>query len=127
MSTKLKRPALPPTTEVGESMVYPFSEEEYRRDITALTNNKAAEIDDVLVKQLNKAPNDTAYKRWSCHSGHKLLCKLCRTFPPPAMGARFTVFWASRPYGPAGWLALLLTNAGDVNTNPGPTTSNKRV
>ena len=39
------------------------------------------------------APNDTAYKRWSCHSGFKLLCKLCRTSPPPAMGAQFTVFW----------------------------------
>ena len=24
------------------------------------------------------APNDTAYKRWSCHSELKLLCKLCR-------------------------------------------------
>ena len=34
-----------------------------------------------------KAPNDTTYKRWICHNGHKLLCKLCRTFPPP-----FTVF-----------------------------------
>ena len=32
------------------------------------------------------AQNDTSYKRWSCHSGHKLLYKLCRTFPPPAMG-----------------------------------------
>ena len=31
------------------------------------------------------APNDTAYKRWSCHSGLKLLCKLYRTSPPPAM------------------------------------------
>ena len=39
-----------------------------------------------------KAPNDTTYKRWSCHSGFKLLCKLCRTSPPPAMGSRFTVF-----------------------------------
>ena len=38
------------------------------------------------------APNDTAYKRWSCHSGFKLLCKLCRTSPPPAMGVRFTFF-----------------------------------
>ena len=28
------------------------------------------------------APNDTAYKRWSCHSGHKLLCKLCGNLPP---------------------------------------------
>ena len=43
------------------------------------------------------------------------------------MGARFTVFWACRPCGPAGWLALLLTKAGDVETNPGPTTLNKRV
>ena len=73
------------------------------------------------------APNHTAYKRWSCHRGHKLLCKLCRTFPPPAIGARFTVLGASRPCGPAGWLALLLTKAGDVKTNPGPTTSHKRV
>ena len=73
------------------------------------------------------APNDTAYKHWSCHSGLKLLCKLCRTSPPPAMGARFTVFWACRPCGPAGWLALLLTKAGDVETNPGPKTLNKQV
>ena len=71
-----------------------------------------------------EAPNDTAYKRWSCHSGFKLLCKLCRSSPPPAMGARFTVFWAC---GPAGWLALLLTKAGDIETNPGPTTLNKKV
>ena len=34
-----------------------------------------------------EAPNDTAYKRWSCHSELKLLCKLCRTSPPPAMGS----------------------------------------
>ena len=73
------------------------------------------------------APNDTGYKRWSCHSGLKLLCKLCRTSPPPALGARFTVFLACRPCGPAGWLALLLTKAGDVETNPGPTTLNKKV
>ena len=73
------------------------------------------------------APNDTAYKRWSCQSELKLLCKLCRTSPPPAMGARFTVFWACRPCGPAGWLALLHTKAGDVETNPGPTTLNKKV
>ena len=29
--------------------------------------------------------------------------------------------------GPARWLALLLTKAGDVETNPGPTTLNKQV
>ena len=46
-----------------------------------------------LNKNLARGHSDTAYKRWSCHSSHKLLGKLCRTFPPPAMGARFTVFW----------------------------------
>ena len=38
----------------------------------------------------------------------------------------YDVFWPSRPCGPAGWLALLHTKAGDVDTNPGPTTL-KRV
>ena len=33
--------------------------------------------------------------------------------------------WASRSCGPAGWMALLLTKPGDVETNPGPTTLNK--
>ena len=42
------------------------------------------------------------------------------------MGDRFTVIWACRPCGPAGWLALLLTKAGDVETNPGPATLNKK-
>ena len=58
MSNKPKRPVrvsddhLSPTAE--ESMVYPFSEEEYRRGIATLKNNKTAEIDDVglLVEQL---------------------------------------------------------------------------
>ena len=30
-----------------------------------------------------------------------------------AMEARFTIFGASRPCGPAGWLALLIIKAGD--------------
>ena len=60
----------------------------------------------------------------SYHSRLQLLCKLCQTSPPPAMGARFTIFWAC---GPAGCLALLLTKAGDVEINLGPTTLNKKV
>ena len=74
---------------------------------------------DERADSINGAPNDTAYKRWSCHSGLKLLCKWCRTSPPPVMGARFTVFWVCRPCGPAGWLALLLTKAGDVYRDAG--------
>ena len=38
------------------------------------------------------------------------------------MGAR-----SSRPCGPAEWPAMLLIKAGDVKTNPGPTTSHKQV
>ena len=66
------------------------------------------------------APNDTAYNRY------KLLCKLCRDLPPPSMGCPIYRFWASRPCGPAGWLALLLIKAGDVETNPGPTNTHKQ-
>ena len=50
-------------------------------------------------------------------------CANCVEPPRP----RFTVFWACRPCGPAGCMALLLTKASDVETNPGPTTLNKKV
>ena len=35
-------------------------------------------------------------------------------------------FWASQPCGPPGWLMLPFIKAGDVDTNPDPT-SHKRV
>ena len=44
--------------------------------------------------------------------------------PAPSNGGPI---YRSLACGPAGWLALLLTKAGDVETNPGPTTLNKRV
>ena len=43
-------------------------------------------------------------------------CANCIEHPPPAMGARFIVFGKADH---AGWLALLLTKVGDVETNPG--------
>ena len=58
MPSKPKRPVLPPATERDFSMVYPLSEEEYRRGVALLKNNKAAGRDDVLVNQLrNIGPN----------------------------------------------------------------------
>ena len=51
MPTKPKCPALP-TVEGKPSLVSAFSEEEYRKAIAALKNNKAAGIDDILVEQL---------------------------------------------------------------------------
>ena len=68
-----------------------------------------------------KAPNDKAYKWWSCH---KLLCKLCRNLPLPAMGSQFTLFlcksgmWTS-------WMAGAAPHKSDVETNPGLTTTHK--
>ena len=49
MPTKLRRPILPPIQEGTSTMVHPFSEEEYKKGIAALKNNKAAGRDDVLV------------------------------------------------------------------------------
>ena len=51
MPTKPKCPALP-TVEGKPSLVSAFSKEEYRKDIAALKNNKAAGVDDILVEQL---------------------------------------------------------------------------
>ena len=52
MSTKPKRPILTTVEQSEESVVYPFTEEEYRKGIATLKNNKASVIDDVLVEQL---------------------------------------------------------------------------
>ena len=48
-------------------------------------------------------------------------------FPVPSNSGLTYLFWASRPCGPDGWWVLPLTKPGDVETNPGPTTSNKLV
>ena len=52
MPTKPKRPILTTVEQSEQSLVYPFTEEEYRKVIATLKNNKAAGIDDVLVEQL---------------------------------------------------------------------------
>ena len=55
-----------------------------------------------------------------CLTQHKLYSLLLPPPPPPNGGPFLPFFWAGRPSGPAGWLALLLLKAGDVDTNPGP-------
>ena len=44
------------------------------------------------------------------------------TIPAPRNRAPIPFYRASRPSLPTAWLALLLTKAGDVESNPGPTT-----
>ena len=53
MPSKYKRPVLPTEATEEVTLVYPFSEEEYRKEIAVLKNGKAAGIDDVLVDQIN--------------------------------------------------------------------------
>ena len=74
-----------------------------------------------------KAPNDTAYTRWICHSGLANPVQIVSAPPAPSNGGPITTFWVSRPCGPAGWLAMFLIKASDVETNPGPTTTRKQV
>ena len=55
-------------------------------------------------------------------------CANCvKPLRPQQCGPDLPFFWACRPCGPAGWLALLLTKVSDVETNPDPTTLNKKV
>ena len=48
--------------------------------------------------------------------------QIVSNLPAPIDGGPIYSCWECRPCTPAGWLALLLTKAGDVETNPGPTT-----
>ena len=52
MRTKPVPPILTTVEQSEQSLVYPFTEGEYRKGITTLKNNKAAGIDHVLVEQL---------------------------------------------------------------------------
>ena len=50
-----------------------------------VTVNPHVSLLDLTVEAGNPAPDDTAYKRWNCHSGFgKMMCKLCRNLPHPA-------------------------------------------
>ena len=55
-------------------------------------------------------------------------CVNCvKTSCPQQWGPDLPFWGVSRPCGPARWLALLLIKAGDIETNPGQTTTHKRV
>ena len=84
MPSKPKRPVLPPTTEGDYSMVYPFSEEEYRKGVAQLKNNKASGRDDVMMKQLrNLGPKS---HRW-------LLTMLNKCYMETVQDYRHTEAW----------------------------------
>ena len=54
--------------------------------------------------------------------------QIVSNLPAPTNGGPdLPFFGACRTCGPAGWLALRLTKVGAVETNPGPTTLNKKV
>ena len=50
------------------------------------------------------------------------ICTNCVYIIPAQSWVPDSVFGASRPSLPASWLALIFTKAGDVESNPGPTT-----
>ena len=58
MPTKPKCPKLAPISEDDFSLVFPFTDEEYKKGIATLKNKKATGIDDVLVEQLDLGPRD---------------------------------------------------------------------
>ena len=61
-------------------------------DINDLYNESDSDISDIDDDSIVMAPNDTAYKRWSCHIGLKLLCKLCGTSRPNNGGPIYCFF-----------------------------------
>ena len=73
------------------------------------------------------APNDTAYTRWSCHSGMANHVQIVSTPPAPSNKSPITIVCASQSCGPAVWLLQLFIKVGDVETNPGLTNTHKQV
>ena len=65
------------------------------------------------------------HKRWSCHGVTSV--QIVSNPPTPSNVGPIYRFWEGRPCGPAGWLALLLIKASDVETNPGPNTTHKQI
>ena len=51
--TKPKCPKLSPVSGDDSSLVLPFTEEQYKKDIVTLKNKKEVGIDDILVKEQN--------------------------------------------------------------------------
>ena len=56
MPTKPRCPKLSPISEDDSSLVFPFTEEEYKKGIATLKNKKSSGIDDVLVERKNLGP-----------------------------------------------------------------------
>ena len=52
MPTMPKCPKLSTISEDDSSLVFPFTEEEYKKGIAALKNKRAGGIDDILIEQL---------------------------------------------------------------------------
>ena len=79
MPTKPKRPILTTVEQSEQLLVYPFTEEEYRKGIATLKNNKAAGIVDVLVEQLKHlGPRAHRWLHWmlnTCFTENKMLLR----------------------------------------------------
>ena len=70
------------------------------------------------------APNDTAVE---LSQRTQAAVQIMSNLPAPSNGCPIYRFLGMPAMRTAGWLALLLPKAGDVETNPGPTTLNKKV
>ena len=89
------------------------------------------------VQRLNPKSRDRVYVKLGMESGCVLdmdgvldmsFVNCVESYPPPQQWRPDLPFLgASRLCGPAGWLALLLIKAGDVEINPGQTNTYKQV
>ena len=80
-------------------------------------------VDDM--KADKETPNYTAYTRWSCHSGMAIRCVNCvDSLQQQQWGSHLPFF--GKPAMRTSWMAdTALIKAGEVGTNPGPTTPKK--
>ena len=89
-SQRQARPSIPRMTLVAESPHNKYGSAVFISDDLNVKGISMGEEDDVK----RMAPNDTAYTRWSCHSGLTNPVQIVSTPPSPSNGGPITVFWA---------------------------------
>ena len=127
----LSKRRLPTNCHNGEKILRTIILKAAAQHIPSGRHRISAEPVSAEILERMRARDDLGSKRHSLQGVElsqrtKSAVQIVSNLSGPAMGARLTVFWGMGPHGSA-WLAWLLTKAGDVETNPGPTTLNKRV
>ena len=121
--TALNKNIIPHTWKLANIVPIPKP----HKDTDNGTSYRPISLLSVIAKTLEKSSKRHSLQAVELSQRTQAAVQIVSNLPDPSNGGPIYRFWACRPCGPAGWMALLLTKADDVETNPGPTTLNQKV